>query len=58
MKYARVHDGKVMEICVPIDGFTIEQCFHVSLVDTMVPCTDEVQQGWTYADGTFTAPTE
>jgi len=58
MKYARIHEGKVAEICVPIKGFTIEQCFHVSLVDTMVPCSDEVRVGWTYADGAFTAPTE
>jgi hypothetical protein len=58
MKYARIHEGMVMEICVPIEGFTIEQCFHVDLVDQMVACADDVQPGWTYADGVFTAPQE
>ena len=56
MKYARIHEGYVTEICTPIEGFTIEQCFHVSLVDQMIPCGDEVQGGWAYADGVFTAP--
>jgi hypothetical protein len=56
MKYARIHEGAVIEICVPIEGFTIEQCFHVDLVDQMVSCADDVQPGWTYADGVFTDP--
>jgi hypothetical protein len=56
MKYARIHEGKVVEICVPIEGFTIDQCFHPSLVDKMIKCTDEVQCEWTYADGVFSAP--
>jgi hypothetical protein len=56
MKYARIHDGSVIEICVPIEGFAIAQCFHADLVAQMVPCTDDVQAGWTYADGVFTGP--
>lgn len=56
MKYARIQEGNVVEICVPIEGFTIAQCFHIDLVDQMVPCTDDVQVGWTYADGVFTDP--
>ena len=56
MKYARIHEGYVTEICTPIEGFTIEQCFHVSLVDQMTPCGDDVQGGWAYANGVFTAP--
>jgi hypothetical protein len=56
MKYARIHEGTVVEICVPIEGFTIEQCFHVDLVDQMAACADNVQTGWTYADGVFTDP--
>jgi hypothetical protein len=58
MKYARIHNGFVAEICVPIEGFTIEQCFHVDLTDQMIPCADEVQLGWVYANGIFTAPQE
>lgn len=54
--YARIHEGHVVEICVPIAGFTIEQCFHPTLVDQMIPCGSDVQAGWTYANGVFTAP--
>ena len=56
MKYARIHEGNVAEICTPIEGFTIEQCFHVSLVAQMISCSDEVQAGWAYAAGVFTDP--
>jgi hypothetical protein len=60
MKYARIHENKVVEICIPVEGFSIEQCFHVDLVDKMVACSSEVQQGWTYnaETGEFTAPQE
>jgi len=56
--YARIHEGHVIEICVPIAGFTIEQCFHPTLVDQMIPCGSDVQPGWTYnkETGEFTAP--
>jgi len=54
--YARIHNGVVAEICVPVEGFTIEQCFHPTLVDQMVPCTPDVQMGWSYENGVFTAP--
>lgn len=56
MKYARIHEGSVAEIYAPIEGFTIEQCFHASLVAQMTPCSDDVQAGWSYVDGVFTDP--
>jgi len=56
MTYARIQNGTVTEICVPIAGFAIAQCFHPDLVAQMVPCADDVQAGWTYADGVFTDP--
>jgi hypothetical protein len=58
MKYARIHDGHVIEICIPVEGFSIEQCFHLDLVDKMVACSSEVQLGWAYnaETGEFTAP--
>ena len=46
--YARIHNGVVLEICIPIEGFTIEQCFHPDLTDQMIPCSPEVKQGWLY----------
>lgn len=56
MAYARIQHGSVAEVCDPIAGFTIDQCFHPSLVAQMVPCGDDVQAGWAYADGVFTDP--
>jgi hypothetical protein len=56
MKYARIHNDAVVEICTPIDGFTVEECFHIDLVDKMIPCGDDVQPGWTVVDGVLKAP--
>ena len=56
MKYARIQNNAVVEICVPIQGFTIDQCFHPNLVDQMIPCGPEVQSGWTYVDGSLVEP--
>jgi len=56
MKYAQIHEGTVTEILVPIEGFTIAQCFHIDITDQLVPCSDDVRPGWTYADGVFTDP--
>lgn len=56
MKYARIQNNVVVEICTPIDGFTIEQCFHPSLVAAMTACDDSVQPGWSFVDGAFSAP--
>jgi len=58
MKYARIVENKVVEICMPIEGFTIDQCFHPNLIQQMVFCDDEVQVGWTYNDNVFAAPIE
>lgn len=56
MKYARVNGTDVIEICTPIDGFTIDQCFHPDIVAQLIPCLDEVTPEWTYVDGEFVAP--
>ena len=56
MAYARIQNHVVVEICNPPIGFTIDQCFHPSLVAQMVPCGDDVQAGWTYIDGIFADP--
>jgi hypothetical protein len=60
MKYARINEGSVVEICTPVPGFTIHQCFHIDLVKDMVSCADDVQAGWSYnaETGEFTAPAE
>ena len=61
MTYARIQENMVVEIVKPVDGFSIQQCFHPDLLKNMVSCPDEVQSGWHYkpetgqfsADGIF-----
>jgi hypothetical protein len=57
MKYAKIQDGVVQEILTVMAGFSIQQSFHPDIHQKCVQVTnDEVQFGWTYADGVFTAP--
>jgi len=60
MKYARIHGTDVIEICTPIEGFSIQECFHPSLSEKMVQCSDEVTALWSYnpETGEFIAPQE
>jgi hypothetical protein len=46
MKMARITDGVVGDVIVPIDGFTIEECFHPDVLALYVTVADEVQPGW------------
>lgn len=52
MKWARIENETVMEI-TDIDP---AGRFHESLI--WVQCPVEVEQRWTYANGTFSAPAE
>jgi len=58
MTYARIQGNAVVEIVKPVDGFSIQQCFHPDLLKSIVFCSDEVQSGWSYdaETGAFTAP--
>jgi hypothetical protein len=61
MAYARIQGNTVAEIVKPVDGFSIQQCFHPDLLKNIFYCPDEVQSGWHYkaetgqfsADGIF-----
>jgi len=46
MKMARIIDGVVNTVIVPIDGFTIEECFHPDVLALYAPVADDVQPGW------------
>ena len=48
MTYARILGNTVLEVVTPIEGFSIEQCFHPDLVKNMVSCPTDVQAGWHY----------
>lgn len=46
MAYARIQNDTVVEIFQPVPGFTVEQCFHPSLIAMCEMVGDNVQVGW------------
>lgn len=59
MKTARIQNNVVAEILVPVEGFTLDQCFHPSILTQCQQVEDEVQAGWVkQEDGSFAAPAE
>jgi len=57
MKTARIQNNVVAEILVPVAGFTIDQCFHPSILAQCQTVEDEVQVNWVkQEDGSFAAP--
>jgi len=58
MKTARIENGVVVEILVPVGNFQIEQCFHADILAQCEKVEDNVQAGWVkQEDGSFVAPT-
>ena len=54
---ARIVNGTVVEILTPISGFSIEQCFHPSILAQCVDLEHGMQVGWVkQEDGSFAAP--
>jgi hypothetical protein len=59
MKTARIQNNKVVEILLPIAGFTVDQCFHPDILATCEQVEDAVQVHWVkQEDGSFAAPPE
>lgn len=64
MAYARIQNDMVVEILQPVPGFTVEQCFHPSLIAMCEIVGDNVQAGWvrqengSFADPAVTLPAE
>lgn len=56
MKMARITDGVVGDVIVPIEGFTIEECFHHDLLAQYVAVAEDVQPGWVQTADGFAAP--
>ena len=54
---ARIINGKIAEILVPVSGFSVEECFHSSILEQCTDVADEAQVGWAQQeDGSFAAP--
>jgi hypothetical protein len=56
MKMARITDGIVGDVIVPIDGFRIEECFHPDLLAQYVAVDGDVQPGWIVTEDGIVAP--
>jgi hypothetical protein len=54
---ARIINSKIAEILVPVAGFSVEECFHSSILEQCTDVADDVQVGWVQQeDGSFAAP--
>ena len=53
---ARITDGIVGDVIVPIDGFRIEECFHPDLLAQYVAVDGDVQPGWIVTEDGIVAP--
>jgi hypothetical protein len=54
---AQIINGKIAEILVPVAGFSLEECFHPSVLAQCTDVADEAQVGWVQQeDGSFAAP--
>lgn len=40
---AKIVNGKIAEILVPVDGFSLEDCFHPSVLAQCVDVADDAQ---------------
>ena len=55
-KMARIVDGIVGDVIVPVEGFTIEECFHPDILAMYTLVADEVQPGWVVTEGGIVPP--
>lgn len=54
---ARIVNDTVVEILTAVNGHSIEECFHPTLLAQCEDVSDEVQVGWVrQEDGSFAAP--
>lgn len=56
MKMARIIDDVVSDVIVPIEGFTIEECFHLDVLAQYVSVADDVQPGWIVTENGIVDP--
>ena len=55
-KMARIIDGIVGDVIIPIEGFTIEECFHPDVLAQYSPVADDVQPGWIVTENGIVDP--
>jgi hypothetical protein len=53
----RLVNQTVVEILNAVPGFSVEQCYHPTIIAASVDAPDDVEHGWVYnEDGTFSPP--
>lgn len=55
-KMARIIDGVVADVIVPVEGFTLNQCFHRDLLAQYVHVVEDAEPGWAEADALIPEP--
>jgi hypothetical protein len=56
MKMARITDGVVGDVIVPLEGFSIEECFHPDVLALYVTVSGDVQPGWVVTEDGIVDP--
>jgi len=57
MKYARIQDNAIVEFLKPVDGFSVEECFHAEILEQVQVVEDSVELGASLVDGVWKNPT-
>lgn len=55
-KMARIIDGVISDVIVPLGNFTIEECFHPDLLAQYIAVDGDVQPGWIITEDGIVAP--
>lgn len=55
-KMARIFDGVIGDVIVPLEGFAIEECFHPGVLAQYTPVADDVQPGWIVTENGIVDP--
>jgi hypothetical protein len=54
--FARLENGRVVEVILPPDGLSLDDMLHPDLAGLFVACPDHVQAGWVHENGEFAPP--
>lgn len=55
---ARIYQNQIIDILKPVEGFSLEECFHSDLLDSAVTVPDHLDVGWILVGEEWQAPPE
>lgn len=53
---ARILNSTIVEILTPVNGFSIQDCFHPSLLEGCIPLPEGAEVGWVQQEDGSWAP--